>query len=58
MKFVVRVREALDRIAADPRRHATVYHDVRKVFVPKFPCVVLYRDDPNEVLVISVFHTS
>lgn len=57
-KFVARVRESLGRIAADPQRHATVYLDVRKVLVPKFPYVVLYRDDLNEILVISVFHTS
>jgi plasmid stabilization system protein ParE len=56
--FVARSREALGRIAAEPERHATVYLDVRKVLVPKYPYVILYRDDPDEVLVISVFHTS
>lgn len=56
--FVARVREVIGHIAADPRRYATVYLDIRKVLVPKFPYVVLYRDDPNEVLVVSVFHTS
>ena len=56
--FVARVRDVLGRITTDPQRHATVYLDVRKVLVPKFPYVVLYREEPNEVLVISVFHTS
>ena len=56
--FLARVREVLDRIAADPRRHATVHLDVRKVLVPRFPYVVLFREGPGEVLVISVFHTS
>lgn len=58
VKFVARVREVLGRMAADPQRHATVYLDVRKALVPKFPYVVLYRDETHEVLVISVFHTS
>ncbi len=57
-KFVAQVREVLGRITTDPERHAMVYLDVRKVLVPKFPYVVLYRDDLTEVLVISVFHTS
>jgi plasmid stabilization system protein ParE len=57
-KFVARVRETIGRIVADPERHPTLYLDVRKVLVPQFPYVVLYRDDRDEVLVISVFHTS
>ncbi len=56
--FVARVREVLNRIAADPQRHAAVYLDVRKALVPKFPYIVLYREEPGEILVISVFHTS
>jgi plasmid stabilization system protein ParE len=57
-KFVDRVREALGLITGAPERHAMAYLDIRKVLVPKFPYVVLYRDDADEVLVISVFHTS
>ena len=56
--FVTRVRDVFDRIAADPQRHAMVYRDVRKVLVPKFPYVVLYREAPGEILIVSVFHTS
>jgi toxin ParE1/3/4 len=53
--FVARVREVLDRIAANPALHATVYQDVRKAVVRQFPYVVLYREDQGEVVVISVF---
>ncbi len=56
--FVTRIREALDRIAADPQLHAPVYLDIRKAVVPKFPYVILYREEPDEVVVVSVFHTS
>jgi plasmid stabilization system protein ParE len=56
--FVARVRDVLDRVAANPRLHAVVYQDVRKAVVSRFPYVVLYREEPGEVLVVAVFHTS
>ena len=48
----------LHQIAANPKLHAAVYGDVRKAVVPQFPYIVLYRDDPGEVVVIAVFHTA
>lgn len=56
--FVARVRDALDRIAANPQVYGTVYRSVRKALVKKFPFVILYQEEDGEVLVISVFHTS
>ena len=56
--FVARIREVLDRIAANPRMHAVVYQDVRKAVVRRFPYVVLYREEAGEVIVVSVFHTA
>ena len=56
--FVTRVREALRRISQNPRLHAIIYQDVRKAVVSRFRYVVLYREESNEVIVISVFHTS
>jgi plasmid stabilization system protein ParE len=56
--FVARVREVLQRISNNPQLHAAVYQDVRKAVVRKFPYVVLYREEPGEVVVISVFHTA
>src|SRR5439155_25855346 len=56
--FIARVREVLDRIAANPRLHSAVYGDVRKAVVRRFPYVVLSREDAGEVVVIAVFHTS
>jgi plasmid stabilization system protein ParE len=56
--LVAKVRETLKGIAANPRMHATVYQDVRKAVVVRFPYIVLYREEAGEVLVISVFHTS
>lgn len=56
--FVVRIRETLNRIAANPQLHAPVYQDIRRAVVPKFPYVILYREEQGEIIVISVFHTS
>jgi plasmid stabilization system protein ParE len=56
--FVARVREVLDRIAANPQLHAAVYGDVRKGVVRRFPYVVLYKEEAGEVVVIAVFHTA
>ena len=56
--FVAAVRDALQRIAANPRLHPAVYQAVRKAVVRQFPYVVLYQEEPDEVLVISVFHTA
>lgn len=57
-RFVVRVREAIRRVAANPKLHAEVYRDVRRATVTGFPYVVLYREEQGELVVISVFHTS
>ncbi|HTU20972.1 MAG TPA: type II toxin-antitoxin system RelE/ParE family toxin [Gemmataceae bacterium] len=56
--FLDRVREVFARIAANPQLHATVYQDVRKAVVQKFPYVVLYKEEAGEVVVIAVFHTA
>ena len=56
--FVVRVREVLNRIADNPKLHRVVYQDVRKAVVTRFPYIMLYHEEPGEVVVISVFHTS
>jgi plasmid stabilization system protein ParE len=56
--FVSKVREVLERIAVNPRLHTKMYGDVRKAVVRRFPFIVLYVEDPDEVVVIAVFHTS
>ncbi len=57
-EFVARVREVFRRVAVNPKLHAKVYKDVRKAVVAKFPYVVLYQEEPGEVLIVSVFHTA
>lgn len=56
--FVAKVREVLKRISINPRLHQIVYRDVRRAVVARFPYVVLYREEGNEVIVVAVFHAS
>ena len=57
-RFCDAVEQVLDRIAANPKVHAPVFQDVRKGVVRKFPYCVYYRDEPGQVVVLAVFHTS
>jgi toxin ParE1/3/4 len=57
-RFFAQVQAAFNRIAANPQMHAPVYGPVRKARVPRYPYIVVYREEPGEVVVISVFHTS
>jgi toxin ParE1/3/4 len=57
-KFFARVQPVFNRIATNPQLYAAVYGPVRKAVVRGFPYVVVYREEPGEVIVISVFHTS
>jgi toxin ParE1/3/4 len=56
--FVRRVHEVFARISANPRLHAKVYREVRKAIVTRFPYIVLYQEEANEVLVVSIFPTA
>jgi plasmid stabilization system protein ParE len=56
--FIARVRAVFERISTNPRIHAKVYGDVRKAVVKRFPYIIPYREDADEVIVVSVFHTS
>ena len=57
-RFLTRIDEILLRIGASPEVHARIYGEVRKAVVQRFPYIVLYRVEPTEVVVLSVFHTS
>ena len=56
--FTAAVQQVLDRIAAQPGFYAQVYGDVREALVPGFPYCVYYREEPGQVVVLSVFHTA
>jgi len=56
--FVAEVQQVLDTIANHPERYPMVFGDVREALVSRFPYCVYYRNKPDRVVVIAVFHTS
>src|SRR5262249_52690258 len=55
-EFIARVQEVFSRISANPAIHQTVYKDVRRAVVRRFRYTVTSREEPGQVVVISVFH--
>jgi toxin ParE1/3/4 len=56
--FAERVQEVFDRVGTNPHRYATVFADIRKALVARFPYCVFYRAEAARVQVIAVFHTA
>lgn len=57
-RFVGAVRSIFRRISVTPQFYGIVVLDIRKAVVQGFPYCVYYYEEPNRVIVISVFHTS
>jgi len=57
MEFVACVQEVLTRISATPERYARVFQDIRRVVVRRFPSTVYYKVEPQQVVVLAVFHS-
>lgn len=56
--FADAVQVVLDRIRKMPQIHRVVFRDVRRGIVRGYPYCVYYREEPTQVRVVSVFHTS
>lgn len=56
--FDAAVNAVLHGIGLMPKMHAVIYRGVRRAVVSGFPYCVYYVEEPTEVRVISVFHTS
>jgi toxin ParE1/3/4 len=52
----------VDSAIASIRRNPDAYHqidvDCRRVLLPRFPYSLVYRVEPNNILVVAVFHNS
>ncbi len=57
-EFATSLEAVFTRIGAQPRAHAVVHKDVRRALVQGFPYCVYYFEEPQQVVVMSVFHTS
>ena len=56
--FAVAVQRVLDQIAAQPDFYPQALQDGREALVAGYPYCVYYREEPNQVVVLSVFHTA
>ena len=56
--FTAAVQRVLDQIADQPDFYARVYLDVREALVSGYPYCVYYREEPGQVVILSIFHTA
>jgi toxin ParE1/3/4 len=56
--FTAAVQRVLDQISAQPDFYPQVYQEVREALVAGYPYCVYYREEPGQVVVLSVFHTA
>ncbi|MGC1274016.1 MAG: type II toxin-antitoxin system RelE/ParE family toxin [Planctomycetaceae bacterium] len=57
-EFTAAVQRVLDRIVSQPDFYPPVWDDIREALIRGFPYCVYYREVPEQVLVLAVFHTS
>jgi plasmid stabilization system protein ParE len=55
--FLVCVAEVLERIKSLPEAYEVVFEGVRRAVVSKFPYLILYKVDPDRVVILAVFHS-
>jgi plasmid stabilization system protein ParE len=54
--FLDKMESAIADIAENPERWPIVRSDIRRRLIHRFPYGLLYRVDPNEVVVLAVAH--
>ena len=55
-EFLVGVQRTVARIIENPRLGQIVRGDTRRRLMSKFPFGILYRIDPQEIVIIAVMH--
>lgn len=55
-EFIARVEAVVERIRETPELHAVVYRNVRQTLVGRFPYVVCYLFEEEQIDVLAVFH--
>jgi toxin ParE1/3/4 len=55
-EFLGEVQRTVARIIENPRLGQIVRAGIRRRLMPKFPFGILYRIDPDEIVIIAVMH--
>lgn len=53
-----RVEEVFTRLQRTPELYGKVFQDLRIARVRRFPYIVVYRIDADQITVVAVYHTS
>ena len=57
-EFLNEVERVLSEIAANPARYGFAETDIREGLLTRFPYAVYYRELPDRIRVLAIFHTS
>jgi len=57
VEFLTYVTEVKERIQSFPEAREIVFEDARRAIVPKFPYLVLYKVEPDRIVILAVFHS-
>ena len=58
LNFYDQVEKATIEISCGPETWPVVFKTTRKHVIDRFPFFLLYRDDPEEIVIQAVMHTS
>jgi len=58
LAFVAATHLLIDQIAAQPALYPQVYRGIREALVSSYPYCVYFVDEPNQLVILSVFHTA
>jgi len=54
--FLDKIDQAIEAIAEDPRKWPIIRFDIHRRLIHRFPFGLLYRIDPDEILIIATIH--
>jgi len=57
-EFIDEVNRVFENLRDHSERYAVVHEDLREALVRRFPYVVYFRVEPDQVVVVAVIHTS
>ena len=55
-RFLASVQDAVNRIRVNPDLYPIVELDVRRCLTKTFPFAVLFRDRPDQIVIMAVMH--
>ena len=57
-RFLSAVNVTLQSIQRTPAGYQSIYQSYRKAVLGRFPYVIFYRDEVDQIFISAVFHTS